>query len=360
MKAIQAKERLTELSERQWKRLAAAGLALLFVVVLVLALFPLLDGGTPAEIVTYAMGSYVQQTVYGGDGDAIAARAANAVQALENEISWRAVGGDIQRLNEHAGNDWIELSAETVELLALAQEVCEKSGGAFDVTVAPLTHLWDFDDAKNEVPDAAEIEERLRYVGGEFLRLDLKNNTASLKNTGNAVDLGGLGKGAACDAALEVYEAEGAKAAVIAVGGSIGVYGTKPAGGSWNIAVRDPNGEGSAGVFSIDSGFVSTSGSYEKCFEKDGVLYHHLLDPHTGMPARTGLRSVTVWSESGALSDMLSTACFVLGEKDGAALLEAFGAEGIFIREDGGVAVTDGIEDRFRLTAEGYASVPLA
>ncbi len=358
MKAIL--EKGARLTERAWKRLAAAGLALLLVVVLAIALFPLLDGGSPAEIVTYAMGSYVRQTVYGKNGEEAAREAAGAVQALDNEISWRAVGGDIQRLNEHAGDDWIELSEETVGLLALAQEVCEKSGGAFDVTVAPLTHLWDFDDAKNEVPSAEKIADRLQYVGGKFLRLDQNENTASLRNTGNAVDLGGLGKGAACDAACAVYETLGVRAAVIAVGGSIGVYGTKPAGGRWNIAVRDPNSDGSIGTLSIERGFVSTSGSYEKCFEKDGVLYHHLLDPHTGMPARTGLLSVTVWSENGALSDMLSTACFVLGESDGAALLETFGAEGIFIREDGAVAVTDGLSESFQLTAEGYALAPLA
>ena len=319
------------ITEKKAKHLTLIFVAVLFLVIVVLALFPLLDREEERyEVTTYAMGSYVQQTVYGENREDAAVKAADAVEALEQKISWRVENSDIQKLNNNAGKDWVTLSDETLNILTQAQSVSEKSGGAFDVTIAPISRLWDFDDELNEVPDSDLITSLLPYVNHSLLRIDETEQTASLKNLGMAVDLGSVGKGAACDAAVRAYEEAGAKAAIIAVGGSVGVYGEKSSGKPWSVAVRDPNGDGSLGSVTLAEGFVSTSGSYEKYFEQDGVLYHHLLDPKTGYPAESGLVSVTVVAKSGVLSDALSTACFVLGREDGMKLLEEFDAEGIF------------------------------
>ena len=169
-----------------------------------------------------------------------------------------------------------------------------------------------------------------------------------------ALDLGAVGKGAACDAAVDAYEEAGINRAVVSVGGSVGVYGEKPGGQPWTIALRDPDTEGSLGTLSLASGFLSTSGSYEKQFTEDGVTYHHLLDPDTGYPAESGLLSVTVWSGRGTLSDALSTACFVLGLEDSLPVLEQFDSEAVFITEDHQIYVTEGLADAFSLTGEGY------
>lgn len=163
-----------------------------------------------------------------------------------------------------------------------------------------------------------------------------------------------MGKGAACDAAVAAYEESGVNRAVVSVGGSVGVYGEKPGGQPWTIALRDPDTEGSLGTLSLASGFLSTSGSYEKQFTEDGVTYHHLLDPGTGYPAESGLLSVTVWSGSGTLSDALSTACFVLGLEDSLPVLEQFDSEAVFITEDHQIYVTEGLADAFFLKGEGY------
>lgn len=176
-----------------------------------------------------------------------------------------------------------------------------------------------------------------------------------------ALDLGAIGKGAACDAALECYRQSDVKAAVVAVGGSVGLYGTKPDGQAWRVSVRDPADAGGLGVLDLPGGFVSTSGSYEKFFEQDGKTYCHLLDPRTGFPAESGLASVTVWCPPdmeagypGALSDGLATACFVLGLEDSIPLLEQYGAQALFVDEEGWVTVTAGLREHFTLTAEGY------
>ena len=287
------------ITEKEAKHLTLIFVAVLFLVIVVLALFPLLDREEERyEVTTYAMGSYVQQTVYGENREDAAVKAADAVEALEQKISWRVENSDIQKLNNNAGKDWVTLSDETLNILTQAQSVSEKSGGAFDVTIAPISRLWDFDDELNEVPDSDLITSLLPYVNHSLLRIDETEQTASLKNLGMAVDLGSVGKGAACDAAVRAYEEAGAKAAIIAVGGSVGVYGEKSSGKPWSVAVRDPNGDGSLGSGTLAEGFVSTSGSYEKYFEQDDVLYHHLLDPKTGYPAESGLVSVTVDSAS--------------------------------------------------------------
>ena len=143
---------------------------------------------------------------------------------------------------------------------------------------------------------------------------------------------------------------------MIAVGGSIGVYGARPDGEDWVIGVRDPFGEqtDAMGVLTVESGCVSTSGIYEKGKEVDGVYYHHIVDGRTGYPADSGIVSATVLHQSGAVSDALATACVVLG-KDGALdLLASYGAEGILVDENKNIYLTDGLRERFTLSNSAY------
>ena len=309
-------------------------------------------GGSGTTLTTYAMGSYVQQTVYGGDEEGAAQAANTAITELEDLISWRVEGSDVEQLNQAAGTDFLEIDQRTWNVLRTSLDVCQASGGAFDITIAPISWLWDFDE-NPRLPQAEAIEALLPAVNYEDVSL-LEDGTAALQTHSTALDLGAVGKGAACDAAVDAYEEAGINRAVVSVGGSVGVYGEKPGGQPWTIALRDPDTEGSLGTLSLASGFLSTSGSYEKQFTEDGVTYHHLLDPDTGYPAESGLLSVTVWSGSGTLSDALSTACFVLGLEDSLPVLEQFDSEAVFITEDHQIYVTEGLADAFSLTGEGY------
>ncbi len=334
--------------KRYW-RIAALGAALLALGAAVF--FFAEDPGY--TVTTYSMGSYVKQTVYGKKREEAARQAAGAVSQLDGLLSWRIEGSDAANINRQAGKGFAEIDPRTEELLLKLLPVCEASGGAFDVTIAPVSRLWDF-DGDPHLPDSDLIEKQKEKVDCGALSVP-GDGTAALAGRDMAVDLGAVGKGAACDQAVAAYEESGADRAIVAVGGSVGVYGAKPFGRPWNIAVRDPAGDGSLGTLALESGFVSTSGSYEKCFTEDGVTYHHLLDPSTGYPAESGLLSVTVWSGSGAMSDALSTACFVLGLEKSRPLLERFDAQAVFVTEDGRVLTTPGLADRFALTAEGYA-----
>lgn len=336
------------------------------------------DRNAEYQLDAFAMGSYIRQTVW-GTGREKAAQAANtAINQLENQISWRR-GGDVAAINENAGKAPAKVDEKTGALLEEILRLCQRSGGALDITLGPVTRLWDFDNDPH-LPDKNELEAALELVGVRKLSMDREEYMyavpnedgshtdslgvryyASLAEPGMTLDLGAIGKGAACDAAIEVYRQEGASAAVIAVGGSVGLYGEKPGGKPWSVSVWDPAGAGSLGVLELPGGFVSTSGSYEKFFEENGKTYCHLLDPRTGYPAESGLVSVTVWCPPemdadfpGALSDGLATACFVLGLEDSASLLEEYGAQALFVDENGQVYATDGLAERFRLTAPGY------
>lgn len=305
---------------------------------------------------TNAMGTAVRQTVYGKNRVAAASAAANSVTKLEGLLSWKVEDSDVAKLNSEAGVVWSSVDSTTVQVLATALDVADRSGGAYDPTILPLSSLWDFGGENQHVPSAEQIQKFLPFVNYKDLRIDTSNPSASLKLHAMAIDLDGIERGAACDQAVGQYRSQGAEGAVIAVGESIGVYGGKPDHTAWHVAVRDPEAKGNTAMGQVDltSGFLSTTGVFQSNFTKDGVFYHSILDPKTGYPAKSGLKSVTVAAKSGVLSDALSRACFLLGVKKGESLLKAYGAEGIFIDNQRRVFVTDGMRTRFTVTASAY------
>ncbi|MEG1426249.1 MAG: FAD:protein FMN transferase [Oscillospiraceae bacterium] len=328
--------------------------ALLAAATLGILLFTWLAKTPVEEVTTYSMGSYVQQTVYGGSAKDAAAEAANEIASLDDLISWRKIGGNIQQLNANAGGAWQKLDPKAFSVLQSALSVAEKSGGAFDPTIAPLSRLWNFDDNPTTPPKDEDILKFKTMVDYTKIKTAEDTGSACIAKKGYAIDLGGVGKGAACDTAAQIYEKRKVQGGIVAVGGSVGIYGEKPNRAPWNVAVRDPKSDGALGSLSLTNGFISTSGSYEKCFTDKGKRYHHILDPKTGYPAESGLISVTVVCDNGAVSDALATACFVLGLEKSLPLLKEFAAEAIFIDEKNLITVTEGLQSRFTLSSEEY------
>lgn len=364
-------------------RLIAASLMLIILASGIWFMNRYIEQAKPHSLDSFAMGSYVRQTVWGKEPEKAAAETVHRIEELEREISWRQ-DGDVAHINSQAGGEPVTLDEETGtgDLLAEMLELCKRCGGALDVTIGPVTRLWDFDN-EPRLPDEKELEKAVELVDYSRVSIDSEEYMyavpnedgshtdslgvryyVSLAKPGMAIDLGAVGKGAACDNTVSRYICAGdVSGAVVAVGGSVGLYGRKPGGEDWQVGVRDPEGAGSLGVLSLPGGFVSTSGSYEKYFEQDGKTYCHLLDPRTGYPAESGLVSVTVWCPPemkaeyqypGALSDGLATACFVLGIEDSMELLDSYGAEAVFIDKDGAITVTDGLKERFTLSGVGY------
>lgn len=310
---------------------------------------------------------------------------------LEKEqLSWREDSSVVSKINADAQKGTkTKLDSDMTSWVEDSLELARRSNGAFDPTIGRLTRLWNIEGDNPKVPSKQEIKNTLKDTGYTKIHLEkvetqntadnTPDNTALNEerlettdkkiNTDESVssiyiedqctlDLGAVGKGIACDVAQNyLKQQKEVSGAVIAVGGSILLYGSKADGTNWNVAVQNPRGkDGEAmGVLSLSGTTnVSTSGDYEKYFMQNGKRYHHILDPSTGYPAESSLISVTVVSDNGLLSDGLSTACFVLGKEKGERLLETYGAEGVFIDQNKKVTVTKGLKDKFTILNEEY------
>ena len=326
------------------------------VVLAAVVLFDAFGRAKTAEKSGFAMGSVVTVKLYGTKDAAAADDILAEIEREENNsISRYKDGSEIHILNR---NGMAELSEHTVDILRIALQLSADSGGAFDVTVGRLTSLWDFDNGAMGVPFENDIEAALSVCGSDKITV---NGSRFTLGEGQILDLGALGKGLACDDAAAVLAKNGIDGAVVSVGGSVLTYGTNPKGEDWTVGIRTPEPEDNSLALRLKiSGmaFISTSGDYEKYFIQDGVTYHHILSPQTGYPAESGLKSVTVVSDSGLLSDALSTACFVLGTEDSGALLEKYGAEAVFIDKQNRVFVTDGLFDRCSAETDAYTLYP--
>ena len=250
-------------------------------------------------------------TVYHSQPGPILDACFRQIADFERLFSRTLEGSDIWNLN-HAQGQPVTVSEETARLLRLALDYADKSDGALDVTIAPASSLWDF---KN---------------------LRLEGTTAQLLDKEMAVDLGAVAKGYIADRLADSLRAQGVTNALINLGGNIVALGDKN-GKAWQVGIQSPFDEETlAATLEVRDKTVVTSGTYERSFRKNGVLYHHILDPKTGEPVRNGLASVTILADASVIADGLSTACFVLGETKGLALIEATpGAEALYIREDG-------------------------
>jgi FAD:protein FMN transferase len=297
-----------------------------------------------------AMGSMLSLTAWTTD-EPRARAAFDAVFAefdrLDAVLSVWKPGSDVMRLNAAAGGRPVPVARETREVLAAAAQVSAWTGGAFDVTFGALAEVWKFDhDQDNRVPSAAEIADRLPRVDHRAVTVDA-SGTASIARAGVRVHLGGIGKGYAVDRAVTILREAGITDFMIQAGGDLYVGGS-PNDGPWRLGIQDPRGPGgqSFATLELTDATFSTSGDYERFFDRDGVRYHHILDPRTGQPAR-GCRSVTIVTREAVNADGLSTGVFVLGPEKGMALIEQLpDVEGVIVTADNDVLVSSGLRGR--------------
>lgn len=292
----------------------------------------------------------------------------NTVQDAEEEIRRLEVllsrtdpDSALSRLNRSAGQ-MTEAEEELCRLLKTAGDWSRETGGAFDITVAPVMDAWGFTTDARQVPGEAELAESLSRVGAEHVRVG-EDGASVWLDPGTELDLGGIAKGYAADCLWALFRDAGSSRGCTSLGGNVLVWGTRPDGNPWRIGIQDPaypDQQRFVGVLSLEDSFAVTSGSYQRYFEQNGVKYHHILDPKTGFPADSGLVSVTVTAPTdpeaapgtpgtGTMCDALSTALFVMGE---ARALEFWRQSGgafqlILVTEDGRVVCTAGLEDRF-------------
>ncbi len=257
---------------------------------------------------------------------------------------------EISAINKHAGEKPVKVSRDTLDIIERAVYVSEMTDGAFDVTVGPLVKLWDIQN--KVIPDQRSIEERLKIVGYKNIVLDKAASTVFLKRKGAQIDLGGIIKGYAVDKVVEVLRQNGIRSGIIAVGGEIRSLGKKPDGTSWVVGVQNPrqksNDDEVIATVELSDKALSTSGDYIKYFEKDGVRYHHLLDPKTGYPSRQ-CGSVTIVANDNTTSDGFAK-LFILGPEKGLAVAKKLGFDVLFIDCKGKIVMSDGLKKNIRFT----------
>lgn len=298
---------------------------------------------------SFQMGTLVRIEVAAPDSPTTRAALDAAFAAIDEVVAvmseWER-DSDISRVNAAAGDAPVEVDPALVEVLLAARDVSVASAGAFDVTWAPLRHVWCF-DAGCELPDPTRLAAAVALVDYTQVDIDPVASTVSLARPGMEIGLGGIAKGYALQAAGDALLAHGLSDWLIDAGGDVYAHGTR-FGQRWELGIADPDGGVMTTVFVNDAALV-TSGPSQRYIEVDGQRYHHLLDVRTGMPAR-GMLQVTVSCTDPTVADALATAAFVLGAERGAQLLESWdGAEGLLIDADGMQYFTSGWSFAFDL-----------
>ena len=289
----------------------------------------------PQELLTkelFAMDTYMSISAYGEDAPAALEEAGTEILRLDALLAAEQEDSEIARINRSGGG---RISADTAYLVERAMQIHDDTDGAFEITVYPLKELWGFTSQQYRVPSGEEIRKTLEAVGTDLIGLqgDEKEKEIFFKKEGVRIDLGGIAKGYASSRVAEIF-AEHGVSGMINLGGNVQAVGTKPDGSGWRVAIRKPEAEEEGAVSWIDeeseqaaavaaedfigiletsSQAIITSGGYERYFEQDGHIYHHILDSSTGYPSESDLISATVVSEDGTLADALSTSIFVMG-----------------------------------------------
>lgn len=241
---------------------------------------------------------------------------------------------ELYKLN-HANGQPFTVSSETANLIQEGIHYSELSGGAFDLTIEPVSALWDFKADKPTVPSSDAIAQAVSHV--DYTKVDIQDNTITLEDPEAGIDLGAIAKGYIADQVKTYLKKQGIKHAIINLGGNVDVIGTKPDGSKYNIGIQKPFDESGEAITSVqlNDQTVVTSGIYERYFKKNGKLYHHILDPRTGYPCENNLYSVSIITDSSTKADALSTTCFLLGYEKGMELIQSMdGVEAIFITDD--------------------------
>ncbi|NLW31961.1 MAG: FAD:protein FMN transferase [Fibrobacter sp.] len=301
-----------------------------------------------------AMGTIISQEVYGINASGIVSIVTNKIKKLDNLWSPYRKGNVINRLHKAAGIKKTQVDCDTFKILQEAKKVSLLSGGTFDITADPLIRLWRDSARQKTVPSKNDIDLARNLTDINDLVLSDSSDIFLLRK-GQGIDLGAIGKGYAADKAREIYVDHGIRHALINLGGNVLALNSKPDGSPWNIGIRIPEKSTTelVGYIEVCNCSIVTSGDYERFFDykdNNGLNhhYHHIIDPRTGEPAKTGVSSVTVVSYSSTICDILATSAFILGIEQGMALCDSFeNTHSLIIDKNGKMFMSDGMSKIF-------------
>lgn len=292
----------------------------------------------------FAMDTTISLQVYAeDDAQPLLKQMQQLLLTLDEQLSVTRPDSPVAQLNAAGQGTLPEIARSLLEqTIALSRE----TGGALDPTIYPIVSLWGFTTDSHHVPTDGEIAAAQSSTGLSHVTLD---GSAVTLSDGCQLDFGAVAKGYAGQLCAALAEEAGIPA-VLTLGGSVQTVGTKPDGSDWQIGLADPDEPAShLGVIRLSGSWaVVTSGDYQRYFEADGVRYHHIMDPATGRPARSGLRSVTIVAQDGLRADGLSTALFVMGlDRATAFWRQTDDFDAIFIDDQNHIYYTQGLDRKF-------------
>lgn len=306
-------------------------------------------GEEPVSKTSYYLDTICQIDIYSMDEE----QASDIIQGAfslcsdyEKMLSKTVEGSDIWDIN-HSGGKTVTVSDETAALIEKGIYYSSLSGGKFDITVGPVSDLWDFHSEDPKVPGTDELKEAVSHV--DYKAVKVSGNDVYLDDPEAEIDLGGIAKGYICDRVCDYLREQGVTSGVVNLGGNIAVIGKKNGKDLFRVGIERPYSDRTeiVGYVDAEDATLVTSGIYERCFEKDGKMYHHILDTKTGYPVETGVESVTIIAGTGmsADCDALSTMCLALGVEEGMKIIGSIdGVEAVFIDSDDNITATDGAE----------------
>ena len=292
-------------------------------------------------------------SIYDMDGDLDKEKAEAAInkaykrcRELENTLSNTIESSEVSQINS-AGGKWVTVGKDTLKVVKAGVKYGELSDGDFDITIGSVSGLWDFQSENPVVPEQSKITEALKHVNYKNIQFD--GNKIRIIDPEAKLDLGGIAKGYVADELTTLLEKEGVTSAVINLGGNISTIGSKPDGSPFIIGIEKPYTDRTEiiGTTTADNQTVVTSGIYERQFQQNGKIYHHVLSSKTGYPAETQLEAVSLVAKKGRSMDIdaMSTICLMKGVDGGKAFIKKQkGVEAVFSAQGKEVAKTKGMK----------------
>lgn len=271
------------------------------------------------------------------------------IRRLEDLLSTWIATSELSRVNAAAGREPVAVSPDTLLIVQRSLDMARLTDGGFNIAIGPAVEAWSVIE-RQRVPSDRELETVRPLTDLTQVSLDEQASTVFLARSGMRIDVGGIGKGFAADRAVTAMQRAGATAGVVALSGDIKTFGRMPGGRPFAFGIQHPRKEGALlARLTLQDEAISTAGDYERFFEREGIRYHHILDPATLRPAR-GCQSVTIVATEGTMADGLDTGIFVMGPEAGMALIERLpGVEGVIVDSEGRVLVSSGLKGRLQL-----------
>lgn len=310
------------------------------------------DTKQPYKHDSFTFDTFVSFTVYDTNNNVSAEEICNGatdmLNRLDDTLSRTKSDSVISNINKNAYKSPVLVDQTTYNLLKSCTELSELTDGAFDITLGDISDMWEFGNEGTAKPDENELKKLAGEKNYRNIKFDDESLTVSFDADTFSIDLGAAAKGYAMDMLDSYLRKSGVTSAVVDFGGSILTIGSND-GSSWNITVTADESNTPIGTLAVNEGYIATSNGSKRYVEYDGIKYHHIIDPSTAYPAESGVKSCTVYSGSGLISDALSTAFFVMGEEKTKQFCEKYNiAEYIITLNDGSTVISDGISADFK------------